>query len=219
MRLAMRLALAAALLLCVSAAASARTSAGPNDQLACALVSHAELVHVFGLPKVEQHLTVTSPTSTQPGYQHTVDGSDQSDCSLYVFRKKPSSATLKKLARSPGKLDPPPGIALVLITTNVRDPDSNGDGGTWDADNFFGETFTAMNSLVKHFGGGHFSVPSFGTSSGWSAWIGNKNHAVGMWETKDSVVQVNVVVGGGAAPAKVVAVAKIAVPVFASLAP
>lgn len=208
---------AAAVLAVVATGASA--SPGPNDQLACALVSHAQLVHVFGLPKVEQHLTVTSPTSSQPGYQHTVEGSDQSDCVLYVFRTKPSAATLAKLARSPGNLKPPPGLAMVDITTNVRDSDPNGDGDTWDADTFFGDAFTAMNGLAKHFGGAHFSVPSFGTSSDWSVWIGNKNHAVAMWETKDSIIRLNVVVGGRVAPAKLVAVAKIAVPAFASLAP
>jgi hypothetical protein len=214
-----RLALLVAVLVLSAGAAASGKSSGLNDQLACALVSHADLVHVFGLPKVEQHLTVTSPTSSQPGYQHTVEGSDQSECSLYVFRKKPSAATLKRLVQSPGKLKPPPGIALVLITTNVRDADPNGDGDTWDPDSFFGDSFTAMNGLAKHFGGAHFAVPSFGTSSDWSVWIGNKNHAAAIWETKDSVVQLNVVVGGGVAPARLVAVAKIAVPTFASLAP
>jgi hypothetical protein len=48
-------------------------------------------------------------------------------------------------------------------------------------------------------------------------WIGNKNLAVGIWETKDSVVQVNVVAANSTAPAKLIALATVAVPAFVNL--
>lgn len=206
----------AAAAILAAAVAAPSTAAGPNDQLACALVSHTKLRQIFGLPKVKQALAVTSPTATEPAYQHTVDGSDESDCALTLFRTSLSPAVLKKLAASPGKISVPPGVGAVSITTNVRDPDQ---GNPWNADDFFGTAFSSANYLVKQFGGGALSLPSFGASVDHEVWIGNKNHALGMWETKDSVIRINVVAGNGAAPAKLLAVAKLAVPTFAGLVP
>jgi len=188
----------------------------PDDHLACELVSVAKMEAVFGLPHVMTRSKAESPTATSPN-DHTVAGSDLSECDVFAYATMPSPAVLLALSRAPGKPNVPSGLGSVTVTTNVRDHTQGGDGESWNALQEMVIQNGAVGSLIKEFGGGKLKL-SGAPAGGAAFWIGNKNHAVGRWKVGDGLITINVLAAGGTAPAKLLAVAKLLVPKFAPFA-
>ena len=192
--------------------------AAPDDGLACELVSLSAVEKTFGLPHAVFRLKATSPTASEPN-NHTVDGSDQSECDVYVYGASPTVAELAGIVHSPGRPNVPAGIGSVIVTTNVRDDTNAGDSGArWKPFTFFSRLAQAeWGDLMLEFGGKAISVPNYGGYED-SGWIGNTNHAVGIWQVGGGVITINVFAAGGTAPSKLGALAKIIVPKFVPFA-
>lgn len=192
-------------------------AASPDNELACELVSLAKAEKAFSLPNARSEAKATSPTAAGPN-NHTVEGSDQSECDVYLYRTFPSPAVLISLVHNADKPNVPTGIGSVIVTTNVRDDSNAGDNGEhWDPDAYFGRTLIVEAALQHKFGGGNVALPKYGGDRD-GAWIGNQNHAIGIWEIGDGVITINVLASGGTAPARLVALAKLLVPKFAPFA-
>jgi hypothetical protein len=207
----------AAVIFIASCIVISAAGAEPDNTLACELVSLAKVEQVFGLPHAVIRPKATSPTAPSPN-NHTVAGSDQSECDVYAYGAVPSAAELAGMVRSAANPNVPVGIGSVIVTTNVRDDTTAGDNGAhWDPENYVGHMLQ-FDTILKHkLHGEWIGVPKYG-SDRFAMWIGNKNHAVGIWQIGGGVITINVLAAGGTAPTKLIALAKLFVPKFAPFA-
>lgn len=180
----------------------------PNNKLACDLIANQSgfIRQSLGVGHIEEHASAESPTVTQPGYDHTVDGSDESVCDVLGWTgKKPSGSGGKPAG--PPKYAMAKGRAIFEITTNVRDDTPQGGGNTWNPVQFEHELLQVAGDQLGHWGGHSIPVPAFGHNHH-AYWIGSKNHAIAFWYVGDSIIQLNLVVPGGKAPADIAKLAK-----------
>jgi len=215
-----RIILAATAIAAACTVLASAADASPDNSLACELVSITKMEQVFGLPHEKARPIATSPTAASPN-DHTVTGSDEVECDVLTYRIFPSPAVLLPITHSIGEPNVPAGIGYVIVTTNVRDDTNAGDNGKyWDPDKFFGTSLIAATALRHQFGGGTVSglAKYAGQENSAGMWIGNKNHALGLWEIGGGVISIDVVAAGGTAPAKLVALANLIVPKFTPFA-
>src|SRR5262249_34666167 len=173
-------AFALCLLLC--AGLLAQTADAADDSLACQLVSNSTVKSAFGVHQVDRASSATSPTAPFPD-NHTVDGADQSVCELFGFDHKPSKAVLKQLANP--KKPVPAGFGTVVVTTEVRDQEPNGEGPTWNPTSATLDWITGLHADLKALGGSVFADPGLGAYIHGAYWLGNRDRTVGYYEVGD----------------------------------
>lgn len=211
-------ALALCLFLCMALLAPAAAGAAPDNSLACELVSNSAVKKALGVSHIDRASSATSPTAPAPN-DHTVDGADQSVCEVFGFDHKPSKTVLKQLSNA--RKPVPPSVGTVVITTEVRDEEPNGEGPSWDPTETTLQWATALRLDRKALGGAVFESPGLGSFLHRSAWIGNRDRTAGFYEVGDggdasAIVVINVAASKGATKAFAM-IAKKVVPPFTEI--
>ena len=111
------------------------------------------------------------------------------------------------------------------MITDVRDttPPSNGHGWGgehWNVSNYYATLIKVASGLRSRYGGGFISggPTKYGGGNSYAIWIGNRDHAVGIWRVGDGTFQIEVNASGGTGPAKLLSLAYLVVYKFAPFA-